>query len=307
MNLEEELKMVTNSVPVQQESTPVVNTVATPIQVVEEIKQEQLQAQAQVVQPTQTFMQPVQGIQTMQVNQPAQNYVSPMPTQPVQYDLNGEAGVKQIQFGQTINVNPVQFIKMSVGEKLRFTLLEPDVLPLAFHYSEKLGTGTSNGKRIPCWSSENHTGQCCIDLGKPKARYYLPVLVYPTMPNDVNTIIPGAKPTFKVLMTWDDNVYNVISEAAVATNCSVDFIASGKDTFGGIDVRTSANSYRNQFANEIAEGVQNWRRCKSMIPSMIRENMTEDEYKRRIAQIDSMITAAPQNNYSAYNNYNSIY
>ena len=295
MNLEEELAMVTNSVPVQQETTPVANTVATPIQVAEEVKQEQIQAQAQVVQPTQTFVQPM----PQQMTQPTMQQV-----QPQQYDLNSEAGIKQIQFGQNINVNPVTFIKLNVGEKIRFTLLECDVLPLTFHYSEALGAGTTRGKRIPCWSTENHTGKCCIDLGKPKARYYLPVLVYPTMPNDPNTIIPNAKPQFKVLMTWDEITYNAIAQSAIDTQCNADFIATGKDTYGGIDVRTQVNSYRNQYLNDITEGVQNWRRCKSMIPSMVRENMTEDEYVRRLAQVNEMVATTPQNNYSNYNQYN---
>lgn len=308
MNLEEELAMVTNSVPIQPESTPVANTVATPIQVAEEVKQEQLQAQAQVVQPTQTMtvggttMQPM----TVMPNTAPINTAGYMQAQPVQYDLNQEAGIKQIQFGQAINVNPVTFIKLNVGEKLRFTLLECDVLPLAFHYSEALGAGTTRGKRIPCWSTESHTGQCCIDLGKPKARYYLPVLVYPTMPNDPNTVIPGAKPEFKVLMTWDDITYNAIAQSAIDTNCNSDFIATGKDTFGGIDVRAQVNSYRSQYTNEVNEGIQNWRRCKSMIPSMVRENMTEEEYKRRLLEAQTMINNAPQNNYSNYNNYNNI-
>ena len=289
MNLEEELAMVTNSVPVQQETTPVANTVATPVQIAEEVKQEP------IMQPTQSFIQPM----PQQMTQPTMQQV-----QPQQYDLNSEAGIKQIQFGQNINVNPVTFIKLNVGEKIRFTLLECDVLPLTFHYSEALGAGTTRGKRIPCWSTENHTGKCCIDLGKPKARYYLPVLVYPTMPNDPNTIIPNAKPQFKVLMTWDEITYNAIAQSAIDTQCNADFIATGKDTYGGIDVRTQVNSYRNQYLNDITEGVQNWRRCKSMIPSMVRENMTEEEYTRRLAQVNEMVATTPQNNYSNYNQYN---
>ena len=289
MNLEEELAMVTNSVPVQQETTPVANTVATPVQIAEEVKQEP------IMQPTQSFVQPM----PQQMMQPTMQQV-----QPQQYDLNSEAGIKQIQFGQNINVNPVTFIKLNVGEKIRFTLLECDVLPLTFHYSEALGAGTTRGKRIPCWSTENHTGKCCIDLGKPKARYYLPVLVYPTMPNDPNTIIPNAKPQFKVLMTWDEITYNAIAQSAIDTQCNADFIATGKDTYGGIDVRTQVNSYRNQYLNDITEGVQNWRRCKSMIPSMVRENMTEEEYTRRLAQVNEMVATTPQNNYSNYNQYN---
>ena len=43
-----------------------------------------------------------------------------------------------------------------------------------------------------------------------------------------------------------------------------------------------------------------------MIPSMVRENMTEEEYKRRLLEAQTMINNAPQNNYSNYNNYNNI-
>lgn len=302
MNLEEELRMVTNSVPIQQESTPVANTVATPVQITEEVKQEQMQSQAQVVQPTQTFIQPIP---------PTQQYVPPTPgintiNTAQTYDLSSEAGVKQVQFGQSINVNPISIVKLSVGEKMRFTILEQDVISLAFHYSEALGAGTTRGKRIPCWTTEGHVGKCCIDLGKPKARYYLPILVYPTMPNDPNTIIPNAKPQFKVLMTWDEITYNAIAQSVIDTNCNADFIATGKDTYGGIDVRMQATSYRNQFMNDISENIQNWRRCKSMLPSMVRENMTEEEYIRRLSQVNDIISNAPQNNYANYNNYNGI-
>jgi len=305
MNLEEELKMVTSSVPVQQESTPVVNTVATPIQVAEEVKQEQLQSQAQVVQPTQTMMFGGTAMQPMT----AMPNTAPINTagyMQVQHTAADEAGVRQIQFGQTINTNPIQIIKLNVGEKIRFTLLEQDVKPLVFHYSEALGAGTTRGKRIPCWSTGTYTARCCIDLGKPKSRYYLPVLVYPTMPNDPNTIIPNAKGQFKVLMTWDDIIYNAIADYAINTNCNVDFIATGKDTYGGLDVRNQVNTYRSQFTNDINEGIQNWRRCKDMIPSMVRESMTEEEYVRRLSEVQNVISAAPQNNYSNYNNYNNI-
>ena len=307
MNLEEELKMATSSVPIQPESTPVASQVATPVQVAEEIKQEQIQAQAQVVQPTQTFVQPT--VIPQAPVQPA--YVQPQitPAQPQQFDMNNEAGVMQIPFGQTINTSPITFIKLNNKEKIRFTVLEPDVISLKFHYCEQLGAGTTNGKRIPCWTTENHTGRCCTDLGKPKARYYLPVLVYPTMPNDINTIIPNAKPTFKVLMTWDDNNYNAIAEAVTATGGNVDFVATGKDTYGGFDVRTQPSSYRNQYSNNINEFINNWRNSKAMIPSMVRENMTEDEYVRRLAQVNELVNNAPQNNYAnygGYNNYNGI-
>lgn len=305
MNLEEELRMVTSSAPIQPEQP----SVAIPVQVSEQISQEQLQSQAQVVQPTQTMtvgattMQPM----TTMPNTAPINTAGYMQSQPVQYDLNQEAGVKQIQFGQSINVNPISVVKLNVGEKMRFTLLEQDVVPLTFHYSEVLGVGTTRGKRIPCWTTESHTGKCCIDLGKPKARYYLPILVYPTMPNDVNTLIPNAKPQFKVLMTWDEITYNAISESAISTNCNVDFVATGKDTYGGIDVRMQATSYRNQYSNDINESIQNWRRCKSMIPSMVRENMTEEEYTRRLAETQQIVNNAPQNNYSNYNNYNGMF
>jgi len=312
MTLEEQLAMATGTVaePSQPVTTaevqtqPVVNTA--PVNTVP-VNEAQIQAQAQVVQPTQTAMpQPVQGVQTIQVNtMPTQGYVAPMTTPTYQASMPTTAnGVEQIQFGQQINTSPLDLIKkMETGSSFRFTVLNTTGAGLVkFHYSEGLG-------KFACFSTNQHLGQCCKDLGEPKVRYYLPVMVYPTMPNDLNTIIPNATPTLKVLTLWDADAFDTIAQTIFANNndLNVDFTAKCTDSYGRLRIDVArGQSFRPQIESFIQQANQTWEQYKDIVPAKIRKNMDEQQYlhvNNQVANNPANYNNTPDN----YQNYNGIW
>ena len=64
------------------------------------------------------------------------------------------------------------------------------------------------------WGSIRELLACCKD-GDPRVRYAIPVMVYPTMPNDIQTLIPGAKCELKLLILWDAESYKILNKNVV--------------------------------------------------------------------------------------------
>lgn len=290
MTLDEQLAMATNSAPMAQPAAAPVNPA-------------QMQAEAQVVQPTQTVMQtPIQGVQTMQVNQPAQNYVAPVATpntmQTLDLDKASEEaqqnfGVQEITLGQIVSTRPIDPIrKMDKGDKMRFTIISNQIGTCKIHNHPTLN-------KIACFSTDTHIARCCQDMDEPKLRYYLPVLVYPTLPNDPKTIIPNGKPEMKLLVIWDTGSYNNLVEEIVnadvanpADNWKIDFVATSEDTYGKLSFRGQRDSHRQEFAPVISEMETKWTAIKDKAPTVVRKNMNEDKYIRltQMAPVPQMNT-----------------
>ncbi len=268
LSLEEQLMLATQTVG-ENENTGV-NTLA--------ISNEQLQAQAQVVQPTQTMVQPA-------MTMPAVN-VPPMQTtvevqQPSLNDIVMENGIQTIQLGETIQFSHLsKFKKLNVGEKARISLLNTDVGVAKVHYTDELG-------RFACFSTDTHVGKCCQDLGEPKIRFYMPVMVYPVMPNDINQVIPGQHAELKVLVIWDFNAYNVISDTIKQYGPNVDFVLTGLDTYGKFDVRNTPNTLRENFAADVNDANKTWENYKSTAPTLVRQNMDEAKYLNTLANLQA--------------------
>ena len=297
MTLEEQLNMATNSV-AELAQEPVATA---EVQTQTVVNEAQTQAQAQVVQPTITVATPaqpvqqVQGVQTIQLAQP-----TAMPTM----GTTTVNGVEQIQFGQQINTSPLDLIKkMETGSSFRFTVLNLTGASLVkFHYSEAMG-------KFACFSTNQHLGQCCKDLGEPKVRYYLPVMVYPTMPNDLNTIIPNATPALKVLTLWDADAFDTIAQTIYANNMdlNIDFTAKCTDSYGRLRIDVArGQSFRPQIESFIQQANQTWEQYKDIVPAKIRNNMDEQQYQH----VNSQVANNPANYNNTpdnYQNYNGIW
>jgi len=280
LSLEEQLMLATQTVG-ENESTGVST---------QQITQEPAM-QTQVIQSTQNIVQPAMTI-------PAVN-VPPMQTPVVeaqQQSLNDivmENGIQTIQLGQAIQFSHLsKFKKLNIGEKARISLLNTDVGVAKVHYSEELG-------RFACFSSDTHVGRCCQDLGEPKIRFYMPVMVYPVMPNDVNQVIPGQHAELKVLVIWDFNAYNVISDTIKQYGPNVDFVLTGLDTYGKFDVRNTPNTLKDNFIADITDANKTWENYKSTAPTLVRQNMDETKYLTTLANLQ----ASPNYANSAVNRY----
>ena len=246
MNLEEALKMAANTT-----AEPVVQDLTTPVAPAPVVETQQVQAAAQVVQPT--------------VTTPVQNVV---PSTPVStgIDLNQASqdamqnyGVQTIQLGQMISTRVIEAVKkVEKGDSFRFTLIAPDIQAAKVHTHPTLN-------KISCFSTETNLAQCCQELGDPKVRYFMPVLVYSTMPNDPKTALPQGKSELRLLVLWDSNSYNQLcSEIMEAGSDKIDIIATSEDSYGKLSFRGTKDSFRTipEYASIIQQAELKWSQIK---------------------------------------------
>lgn len=160
------------------------------------------------VQQAQTYAQP-QYAQPM----PANNHtVAPSPV-PMQNNVMeqgdqvaDEFDATGLAFGQAISNFPVEKVKGVKDQSIRFGILfaspNPEEMarspfaPYAWkiHYDEEVGGS------FKCFG-----GECCqLDSKGARTRIVLPIVLYPTLPNDPYTIIPGKKAELKILVLGNE-------------------------------------------------------------------------------------------------------
>lgn len=280
MNLEEQLKMATSTVAQPAQAVQ-------PVQVQAPLTDANVQAAAQVVQPTTSVVPPIQTITTTPA--PAQPVVATPNTAPVNtaglaqtMDLNKAAeetisnfGVQTIQLGQTVSTRAIEAVKkVEKGDSIRITLIEPFIQAAKIHVHPTLG-------KINCFSTETTLGQCCQELGDPKVRYFMPVLVYSTMPNDAKTPLPQGKSELRLLVLWDTGSYNQLStEIMDAGDDKIDLIATAEDSYGKLSFRGQKTSFRSipEYQQVIAEAEQKWAAVKDRAADTVRRNLDPVRY-----------------------------
>lgn len=296
MTLEEQLQMATSTTTAEVQTMSVPTN--TPVQTTQTVAQPAApMAQQAPVQTTVTTQAPPVQMASVSELQPIQQ----APVQAPQIDVNN--GVQTIQLGQQVNVKPLNLLrKLGVGEKIRFTILPGDVHFIKYHYTENMG-------KFACFSTDDHLGRCCIENGNYKHKFCLPILVYPTMPNDPKVIIPNARAELRILSLWDDTTYNVIVEAVTRNpGTPVDFVATATDTYGRLDVREDVGvSYANQFNQSIQEAINTYNIYKATVPALIRKNMDEATYANA-SRVNNQVNNNPANynNRGGYQNYNGV-
>lgn len=300
MTLDEQLAMATSAVPMQ-ESTPVAPVApATPVA---EVNPAQTQAAAQVVQPT--FTAPVQPTVATPVAPAPQ--VAPM-TAPAfgQAPATGinltqaaaEAeqhyGIQEITLGQTISTRAIDAVKkLEKGEKMRFTIIDPRVKAAKIHVHDSLG-------KMACFSTDTFYGQCCRDMDAPKVRYYMPVLVYSTMPGDPRTPLPQGKSELRLLVIWDSSSYNKLCEEIMeaGNNAQIDFIATSEDSYGKLDFKGQQTSFRAmpEYAQALQDATTKWNAIQDKAPLTVRREMDAERYAKltMTAAVPSMQSYSPE-------------
>lgn len=141
-----------------------------------------MQAQAQVVQPTTTV--PTQPVQNYNPVVPQQvNNVQPMTSQVQTMDLNQaeeETMDFDLDFGKKISTLPIEKIRGRKGERIRLALFyenkngQPHIplMGMKMHWSDEVGS------YFKCFEKE-----CCQDSAKsPVVKYWMPVIEYPIIP-----------------------------------------------------------------------------------------------------------------------------
>lgn len=283
MTLDEQLALATNSVAQPVQPTPVAPA--------------QMQAEAQVVQPTVTapVMQPV-------VPQVPPVTPAGINLEAAQAEAEQNYGVQEITIGTKISTRAIDPVKkLDKGEKIRFTLISPNIGSAKVHNHPTLG-------KISCFSTDTTLAQCCRDMDTPKVRYYMPVLVYSTMPNDPKTPLPQGKSELRLLVIWDTGSYNKLCEEIIDAdnNWQVDFIATSEDTYGKLDFKAQSTSFRSmpEYTQALKDAAEKWEAVKDKASLTVRRNMDAERYAKLTQQV-----AVPQlNQYSpddiVQNNYN---
>lgn len=277
MTLDEQLAMATNAVPAQPATTMETQVFTAPNAAVN------AQAAAQVVQTT----------TTAPLTQPATNFTTPVtiPNVPVQQmtmqpvtpgvgiDLNQAAqeaevnyAVQSIEIGQKISnraIDPVK--KLDKGEKIRLTILNTtDWMAVKVHNHPELG-------KIICWG-----GACCRDTDA-RVRYCIPVMVYSTLPNDINVPIPQGKSELKLLILWDQESYDSLCQCVINAGNNVEAIdiqANAIDNYGKLMFYPLAQSFRPQFAEALAEAQNKWANVKDKAIQTVGRQLNDEKYAR---------------------------
>lgn len=305
MNLEEALKMATNTT-----VEPVVQDLTTPVAQAPVMETQQVQATAQVVQPTVTTAIPVQQsvVQQPVAQQPASTGID--------LDQSSQDVLKLFSddsfgFGQVRNtrvIDPVR--KMDKGESFRFTIIGiPKPCSLPTHKTENFG-------KVLCTSTPTHLSQCCKDLGEPKPRYFVPVVIYSTMPKDPRTALPQGKSELKLLVLWDNNSWtNLFNECLEASttkdqfgnpvpNIDIDLIATSDDSYGKLSFRGQKDSFRSipEYQVIVNDAKTKWEQIKDRAYDVVCKMWTEEQYIQHSRQASQ--TNVPQmSDYTAQDIY----
>lgn len=228
--------------------------------------QQNMQASAQVVQPTTTSSVTQFVPQAQVVNQPVQNFSNESSAK--QNDIMNQAPVF-VNLAASTYQTKTNFLSLKDGEKTRVTLANLQFIRNHIHYIDGLG-------KIKCLSTYDENDKwpvnraiCCqipkkddpSKFENAKNRLLVPVIEYPVSKNDGKTIIQGAKPKLKM---WDMNYVEEKSLMDILENykvgddwSSIDVsafdLALSKGKSGEYATITLVNmpSWRNQFINDI--------------------------------------------------------
>ena len=224
-------------------------------------QQNNMQAAAQVVQPTTQFVPQAQVI-----NQPVQNFSNEPSVK--SEDIMNQAPVF-VNLAASTYQTKTNFLTLKDGEKTRVTLANLQFIRNHIHYIDGLG-------RIKCLSTYDENDKwpvnraiCCqipkkddpSKFENAKNRLLVPVIEYPVSKSDGKTIVQGAKPKLKM---WDMNYVEEKALLDILENykmgddwSSIDVsafdLALSKGKSGEYATITLVNmpSWRNQFINDI--------------------------------------------------------
>lgn len=250
------------------EASPTLNSTTAPFTpenpnnlgvVTNSITPENLQAAAQVVQPTVT--QPIVN-QPVEVNQPV---VQPIIENKVPETVDINAAPVFVNLGESTYETKTDFLKLKDGESTRVTLINYNAVAVHEHFKEGLGffkckSSYEPGQRWPavraiCCQQPNKSDPSKLENAGYKI--LLPVIEYPVNHNDGKTLVAGGVPKLKVikLSQQEYNQLEAIKNEYGADTSTFDIsISRKKDTNGYLKYfLTPGPSWRTQFNQAIQE------------------------------------------------------
>lgn len=264
-----------------------VNQVSSPVETAETLRGEvpfnpqpisnqQVQAQAQVVQPTQTPVQPVQ---------PAPQ-VQQMTSQVQTMDLNQaeeETMDFDIDFGKKISTLPIEKIRGKKGERVRLAFFYENkngqphipIMGMKMHYNEDVGA------YFKCFEKE-----CCRDSKRgPVVKYWMPVIEYPIIPGEPETLIPN-RPAKLKLLTFGNQGYELLTDIIKSKGDlnKFDIIANcTEEQYQNFTYMATDNTLRSQIPN-LQDLVNKWVNIKPNSYKTIGRIISRDDYLKLTGQ-----------------------
>lgn len=263
-DLEREMQML-EGLDLSGTAAPVQQAVVQPT-----ISNEQLQAQAQVVQTT-----------TTQVTQPVQN-VAPVQTlnlDVAQNNIDGNEFVT-VEMGQKVSSAVMDKLKGQKDEKKRVTIFMPWFddpkragmsMAVKRHYDEDLGSFVCFG------------GECCQYSGNAAIRYLFPVIEYPIANNDATRPLPENYGECKLkLLVAGNELYTTLCDIYQAHNNSFDgydlIMTCTEAQYQSFTVMSTNQSAKANYKS-FNKCIEKWKQVRDQAYTVVARKMDSEYYK----------------------------
>lgn len=259
------------------------------------ITNEQLQAQAQVVQPTQTAVVPPvqQSVQPQVLNlDVAQKETDEIPLVYVKMGQKASTAVMD-KFKAQKDENKRVAIFMPFFDKKNETVKLPsgEVIskdqmpyPIKRHYSEELGS-------FICWE-----GECCTYEDKPVVRYLFPVIEYPIANNDASRTLPENYGDCKLkLLVAGNELYTTLANIYSQHNNSFDgydlIMTCTEQQFQNFTVMATNETVRNNYKS-FQQCVEHWLKVRDQAYTVVARKMDLEYYKTQKGLNNNVVNTA---------------
>lgn len=243
----------------------------------------QVQAAAQVVQPTYTA--PVQPMVNAAPTQ-AVNVAPATPVQPLNLDV-AQSNIDQNQFvtvdmGQKVSTAVMDKFKGQKDERKRVTIFMPwfdlagkenSVMAIKRHYNQELGS-------FICWG-----GECCQYEERAAVRYLFPVIEYPIANNDATRPLPENYGECKLkLLVAGNELYSSIADAYAAHGNSFEgydlIMTCTEQQYQSFTVMATNDTARSNYQS-FNKCVEKWKQLRDQAYTVVAKKMEPEYYRNQ--------------------------
>jgi len=232
----------------------------------------QVQAQAQVVQPTQTVIAPVPPLQQA------------IPVQPLNLDVAQQSidnnEYVTVEMGQKVSTAVMDKFKGQKDERKRVTIMMPwfdvpgkenAIMAIKRHYSQDLGS-------FICWG-----GECCQYEDKAAVRYLFPVIEYPIANNDATRPLPENYGECKLkLLIAGNELYSSIADAYAAHGNSFNgydlIMTCTEQQYQSFTVMATNDTARNNYQS-FNKCIEKWKQVREQAYTVVARKMDPEYYR----------------------------
>lgn len=225
------------------------------------------------------------ALQTQTGNVPAQ---SQFIGQGFQFDALDESiiqrdAVQIMSIGDTIDPIPIEKFVMNTQKKERISVITNSELGIKYHYSPVIGT-------FFCFGSS-----CCENLGRPKVRYLLPIVVYETDSTGLKIISSSFSIKVLSLAPTAYEKIQTLSKLSSGDLTNVDILVTCMDDkfqemdFHRIDGVAIWKSHEDMYKSIESQ----FRSVQKYIPLVVARKVSEETFK---AKLEAGAGASQSNN-----------